>query len=563
MAGQDAERAGGDAVESRPDDGSRADGLIRPAGPLLAIGGLVLVLVAVLALREVASLVVPVMFGLFIALTAWPMVAALERRGVRHAFALAATIVVVLAVGFVAACVAALSVGELAVAIPTYESRLSAALAALRDLLAQLGISSDLGAITAIISPEKIFGLVKPVASAVSEAGGAMFVLAFTMIYALAGGTSLRARAVAAFGEQHALLLGMERFGTDLRRYLVVRTELGLFAAVLSFVLLFVLDVPFPVLWAILVFAASFVPNIGTFIAVIPPTLLAYLDSGLGTAVMVVIGYRPHQLRPGPVPPAGGHGERAQPEPAGRLHRGRRVGVDPRPGRRAPRGPADGRADHGPRGVSLLAGLCGRAPQQRRGAVRDAGGAQALTTACVSRPPVCVVAALAGTSAGRRTRLPAPPRRRGQQPKIARPFDRLGASMDAELLVDVAHVGLDGARGDEQLPGDVRCRQVARQVAKDAKLALAERLGQGRQLSQAGWRRSGKHAADVGQQGGVSRSVARVPIEEVLHGRDEEREDDGVGLGQLERTLDVRFRGGRPGRAAAGRAHREAAPGPP
>ena len=118
-----------------------------------------------------------------------------------------------------------------------------------------------------------------------------MFVLAFTMIYALAGGTSLRARAAAAFGEQHALLLGMERFGTDLRRYLVVRAKLGLFAAVLSFVLLFVLGVPFPVLWAILVFAASFVPNIGSVIAVIPPTLLAYLDSGLGTAAMVVIGY--------------------------------------------------------------------------------------------------------------------------------------------------------------------------------------------------------------------------------------------------------------------------------
>jgi predicted PurR-regulated permease PerM len=86
---------------------------MRSAGPLTAIGGLVLVLVAVLALHEVASLVVPVMFGLFIALTAWPMVGALERRGVRHAFALAATILVVLAVGLAAACVAALSVGAL------------------------------------------------------------------------------------------------------------------------------------------------------------------------------------------------------------------------------------------------------------------------------------------------------------------------------------------------------------------------------------------------------------------------------------------------------------------
>jgi predicted PurR-regulated permease PerM len=128
-------------------------------------------------------------------------------------------------------------------------------------------------------------------ASAVSDAGGAVFVLAFTMIYALAGGTSLRVRAAAAFGEQHALLLGVERFGTDLRRYLVVRAKLGLVAAVLSFVLLLVLGVPFPVLWAILVFAASFIPNIGTLIAVVPPTILAYLDSGLPAAVLVVIGY--------------------------------------------------------------------------------------------------------------------------------------------------------------------------------------------------------------------------------------------------------------------------------
>jgi predicted PurR-regulated permease PerM len=219
------------------------------------------------------------------------MVGALERRGVRHALALAATIVVVLAVALLAACVAALSVGQLVVEIPSYESRLSTSLAALRDLLAQLGINADLGAITSIISPEKIFGLVRPAASAISEAGGGLLVLAFTMVYALAGGTSLRTRAVAAFGAQDALLVGMERFGIDLRRYLVVRAKLGLFAAVLSFALLYVLGVPFPALWAILVFAASFVPNIGTLIAVIPPTLLAYLDSGLGTAVIVVIGY--------------------------------------------------------------------------------------------------------------------------------------------------------------------------------------------------------------------------------------------------------------------------------
>ncbi len=272
-------------------DVSGADRMIRSAAPLMALGGFVFVLVAMLGLREVASLVVPVMFGLFIALTTWPMVGSLERRGVRHGFAVAGTIAVVLAVVLVAASIAALSVGELVVQIPKYEGRLSAALAAVRDQLAQLGFGADPGAISAIISPERILAFVRPVASAVSDAGGAMFVLAFTMIYALAGATSLRARAAAAFGEQHALLLGTERFATDLRGYLVVRAELGLFAAVLSFVLLFVLGVPLPVLWAILVFAASFIPNIGTIIAVIPPTILALLDSGLGAAVLVIVGY--------------------------------------------------------------------------------------------------------------------------------------------------------------------------------------------------------------------------------------------------------------------------------
>ena len=268
-----------------------ADALNRSAGSLTALGGFVLILVGVLALREVASLVLPVIFGIFIALVAWPMVGSLERRGIRHGFSLAGTIAVVLAVVLSTAGVIALSVGELVVQIPKYENRLSAALATLRDQLAHFGISADPDAVVAIISPEKIFALVGPVASAVSGAGGALFILAFTMIYALADGKSVRARAAAALGEQHPVLLGMERFSTDLRRYLVVRTALGLFAAALSLVLLVVLDVPLPFLWAVLVFVASFIPNIGTFIAVIPPTILAYLDGGLGVAVAVIIGY--------------------------------------------------------------------------------------------------------------------------------------------------------------------------------------------------------------------------------------------------------------------------------
>jgi predicted PurR-regulated permease PerM len=279
------------AAGSRAREDAGADTLGPAGGPLSAIGGFVLVLIAALALREVASLVLPVILGLLIALVAWPMVGALEGRGVRHGIALASTIAIVLAVVLLAAGIVALSVGELVVQIPVYETCLSAALAGLRDQGAQLGLAVDPAAIRAVASPERIFAFVKPVAAAVSEAGGSMLVVAFTVIYALAGGTSFRSRAAAAFGERHPLVLGMAEYGTDVRRYIVVRTELGLFAAVLSLALLFALGVPLPVLWAVLVFFASFIPNIGAFIAVVPPTILAFLDGGLGVAAMVIVGY--------------------------------------------------------------------------------------------------------------------------------------------------------------------------------------------------------------------------------------------------------------------------------
>jgi AI-2 transport protein TqsA len=259
-----------------------------PIGLLLL---LVLVLVAILGIREVAELVVPVIFGLFLALLAMPAVRSLERRGFRYPIALAGASAVIVAVLVAVAVVIAFSVGELVVRVPAYEDRLLALVDDARALLAQVGVSTDPGSVQAVVTPGALLSIVRPVASAVSDAVIAIFVLAFTMIYALAGAPSLRERAVAAFGEQHPVFEGVERFGVDLRRYLIVRAQLGLFAAVLVLILLIVLGVPLPALWAFLVFAASFIPTVGTIIALVPPTILALLDSGVATAAGVVIGF--------------------------------------------------------------------------------------------------------------------------------------------------------------------------------------------------------------------------------------------------------------------------------
>ena len=272
---------------TRSDDAVRA----MPRGPLTALAGLVLVLLAVLALREVASLVVPVIFGLFLALVSWPLVPWLQRRGIGRGPALGMAIAVIVAVVVLTFTVIAVSVGQLVREAPRYADRLTAELAAVQAFLAGFGVTVGPELILASVSPGTLAGAARSVASGVSEAGIALFVAVVAMLYGLAAGGSLQDRAQAAFGEGHPLLGGVEQFGMDLRRYLLVRAALGLFAAVLIFVVLLVLSVPLAGLWAFLVFLASFIPNIGTLIALVPTTIVAFLDGGATTAVLVVIAY--------------------------------------------------------------------------------------------------------------------------------------------------------------------------------------------------------------------------------------------------------------------------------
>jgi AI-2 transport protein TqsA len=261
------------------------------AGPVYALSAFVLVLLAALGLRELASLLVPILFGAFLALVAAPLVDSLERRGLSHTLALAATIGVVLVVVLAAVAVIAISTSQLVALLPRYEDRLATLVLDVRGLLHGFGLDVNPETIPGLVTPGALASFVQATAGAIGRTAGALFVLAFTMIYGLTGAPSLRERAQGGLGEDHALIAGARRFGVDLRRFLVVRAQLGVFAAVLVFVLLLVLGVPLPALWAILVFAASFIPNVGTILALVPPTILAALDSGLGAAIAVVVGF--------------------------------------------------------------------------------------------------------------------------------------------------------------------------------------------------------------------------------------------------------------------------------
>ncbi len=54
---------------------------------------------------------------------------------------------------------------------------------------------------------------------------------------------------------------------------------------------LVILGVPLPWVWALLSFLTNFIPNVGFLLGIVPPALLALLDSGAGRMLAVIVVY--------------------------------------------------------------------------------------------------------------------------------------------------------------------------------------------------------------------------------------------------------------------------------
>ncbi|MFD0479506.1 AI-2E family transporter [Nonomuraea thailandensis] len=86
-------------------------------------------------------------------------------------------------------------------------------------------------------------------------------------------------------------MTALAMFGHKTRRYLIVSTVFGLINAILDMVALSLLDVPLPLLWGVLALIANYIPNIGFVIGLLPPAMLALLDGGVKTMLLVIAAY--------------------------------------------------------------------------------------------------------------------------------------------------------------------------------------------------------------------------------------------------------------------------------
>ncbi|WP_292490037.1 AI-2E family transporter [Methanoculleus sp. 10] len=255
---------------------------------MLASLARVLVIGAILVtgMHLAARLVNPVLVAIVISVIAAPAVHRLERQGLRQWMAVLAVVGIAAGVSLLLIAVLGVSLLQIDRALPAYQDLLAGQLAILggtgQDLAGQLPGSPG--------NPSLLPSIGTIVAGTVELTVDFLVTITVTVFMLLEiAGLRQKLRTVPGVGgtgleEQGAL------FCRSLNRYAGIRTRGSLVTGVLVALLLWLMGIDAPVLWAILLVLFSYIPYLGLPIASVPPIGLAWLRYGLAGAVAVAAG---------------------------------------------------------------------------------------------------------------------------------------------------------------------------------------------------------------------------------------------------------------------------------
>lgn len=273
------------AITAPPAEWSIPRGLI----VLLSLAAMV---VTVAGLEAFSGVVGPIFLALMLTIAVQPIQTWAGRKGWPAWLGMAAALVAVVAILFGIGGALALSAVQLASLLPNYADELNRLLDHGRDWLSSVGVSSDqIHKALSGIDVGKAAGVIEEVLGGVLGVfSNLFFVLALLLFMAVDGMTMNRRLAMVAH-ERPAIAQALGDFVAGTRKYLIVSTVFGAIVAVIDGGALWLMGVPLPILWALLSFITNYIPNVGFVIGVIPPALLALLDSGPELMIWVIVVY--------------------------------------------------------------------------------------------------------------------------------------------------------------------------------------------------------------------------------------------------------------------------------
>ncbi|WP_082716845.1 AI-2E family transporter [Microterricola viridarii] len=277
--------------ESIPEPGGPAPIRRYPRGVVILVG-LAAGTVVAIGMSSIKSILGPVLLTIVLTICAQPVRTMLERRGVPRGLATGSVVLVLFAGLAGLAYTFVIAVTQFVAMLPNYADQFAEIAANFGNWLARLGVdSTEIEHVKSGFDPSAIAGFFGGLVGGVASLT-ATLVIILTMLILLSADASYVPTVLVQLGKRRPHLKdALVDYARGVRRYMVVTTVLGLVQGAINGIALWLLQVPAALLWAILSFLCSYIPNIGYFIAIIPPLVFGYFVGGWPTLIAVVIIY--------------------------------------------------------------------------------------------------------------------------------------------------------------------------------------------------------------------------------------------------------------------------------
>jgi AI-2 transport protein TqsA len=273
--------------------GPRPEGRIGryPRGTVILLGAAAAVVVGV-GMHSLRDILAPVLLTLVLVICASPVRGRLERLGVPSGLATGSVILVVFALLAVFTYTVLIAFAQFVAMLPTYASQFQEIGGQIAAGLTRLGIGqAQIQSFVGSLDPAGIAAAITGALGSVASITGALVIVLTMMILMAADAVYARTILRQLSERRPDLVQALRDYATNVRRYMVVTTVLGVVQGALNATALYLMGVPAALLWGLLAFLCSFIPNIGYFFAIIPPLVFGFLVGGWPTAIGVVVVY--------------------------------------------------------------------------------------------------------------------------------------------------------------------------------------------------------------------------------------------------------------------------------
>ena len=260
---------------------------------LLFLVGLASLGIAVAFFSSANRLINAFFIALIIVLTVSPVMGSLKKRGAPTWAAFLVTVVVLLAVLLVFVLVVIGAGQQFINALPEYLAQSEASESSIKSMLNAWGVENldlNAGAMAGLFNPSKILEQTGSFIQGLIETFSDVILIGLLILFMLVDAAAVPSKMASYFSSENPFILRLGRYTGLVRRYIGITTIVGLVTGFLDTILFLVLGVEFALLWGIIAFMFSYIPTIGFWIAAIPPVILAYLQYGLPTALLVFLG---------------------------------------------------------------------------------------------------------------------------------------------------------------------------------------------------------------------------------------------------------------------------------